>query len=109
MSEAMVITCFAVLLAMVATWFILVSWLFSRLRNRHAVIYETMGSPSLFWNSSPRNNWLFLKFIFSSQWRTLGDPAVAKAVRFMRIFLVFYTCFFLSFVGFFFLLGFPQK
>jgi hypothetical protein len=32
----------------------------------------------------------FLKFLCSSRWRELGDPAVANAVRFMRIFLVIY-------------------
>jgi hypothetical protein len=90
---------FAVLLPMVAVWFVLLSWFFRRLRSRHAATYAALGSPTLFWNNSPRNNWLFLKFIFSSRWRELGDPAVANAVRFMRIFLVVYFLLFFGFVA----------
>jgi hypothetical protein len=88
-----VLSFFAVLFPMVAVWFVLLSWFFRRLRNRHTATYETLGSPSLFWNNSPRNNWLFLKFLCSSRWRELGDPAIAYAVRFMRIFLVIYLLF----------------
>ena len=69
MSETFAIVGFALLMAMVATWFVLISWLFRRLRERHASTYEAMGSPTLFWNNSIRNNWLFMKFLFSSEWR----------------------------------------
>ena len=100
MSETFAIVGFALLMAMVATWFVLISWLFRRLRERHASTYEAMGSPTLFWNNSIRNNWLFMKFLFSSEWRGLRDPAVANVCRFMRIFIVVYFLFFLGFVAF---------
>jgi hypothetical protein len=109
MSETFAIVGFALLMAMVATWFVLISWLFSRLRERHASTYEAMGSPTLFWNYSNRNNWLFMKFLFSSEWRGLNDPAVANVCRFMRIFIIaFYFLFFVGFAAFIFHDG-PKK
>src|SRR5262245_378994 len=82
--------------AMVAVWFVLSSWLFHRLRKRHASTYEAMGSPGVFWNNSWRSSWLFMKFLFGSQWRELADPAVAIACRFMRVFLIAYILLFLG-------------
>jgi hypothetical protein len=82
MPETIATAWFAVLFAMVAVWFVLISWLFRRLRDHHASTYEAMGSPSLFWNNSMRNNWLFMKFLFGSQWRELGDPAIANCLSF---------------------------
>jgi hypothetical protein len=96
MPETIATAWFAVLFAMVLVWFVLISWLFRRLREHHASTYEAMGSPSLFWNNSMRNNWLFMKFLFGSQWRELGDPAVTNACRFMRVFLVAYLALFLG-------------
>jgi len=91
MNAQFVLPIFAVLLAMVITWFVTLSWFFRRLRTRHAETYESLGSPSLFWNNSPRHNWLYLKFLFSSRWRVLDDPSIGRAVRFMRIFLGVYV------------------
>lgn len=54
-----------------------------------------MGSPSLFWNNSIRNNWLFLKFLFRSEWRALGDPALDNMCRLMRVFLTAFLVLFL--------------
>jgi hypothetical protein len=81
---------FGVLFAMVAVWFILCSWLFHRLRVLHHSTYEAMGSPSLFWNNSLRNNWLFLKFLLSSHWRELDDSAISRVIPFLRVWLVVY-------------------
>lgn len=93
----------ALLFAMLAVWLFLVSWLFSRLRDRHASTYEAMGSPSLFWNNSVRGNWLFLKFLISSQWRDLGDSEVSKAIHCLRISLIVYPILFLACVALLFL------
>jgi len=35
-----------------------------------------------------RNNWLFMKFVWSSRAGDLGDVAVVRAVRFVRVFIV---------------------
>lgn len=86
------------LLAIVAIWFLLVSRLFHRLRDRHRSTYEGMGSPTIFWNNSLRNQWLFLKFLLTSQWRELNDPAISRTVPLLRVWLVVYTVLFLVLV-----------
>jgi hypothetical protein len=101
MYEAIAISCFVLLFVMTAIWLVLVWWLFRHLREHHAATFEAIGSPSLFWNDSPRNNWLFLRFLFSSQWRALADPAIANAVRFMRRFLIVYVLLFLGVLAIF--------
>ena len=61
-----------------------------------------MGSPSLFRNYSVYNNWLFLKLIYTSRLRELGDPAISLLVPFMRRrLLVFYFVLFLGLLALF--------
>jgi hypothetical protein len=85
---------FACLMVMVAVWFALLLWLFRRLRTRHPSTFEEIGSPSLFWNNSMRNNWLFLWFLFSSRPGQLNDPAIGRVAICMRIHMV---CYFILF------------
>jgi hypothetical protein len=82
---------FVALMAMVVVWFGLIIWLFRRLRTRHPETYETIGSPTLFWNNSMRNNWLFFTFLFSAKHRQLQDAATTRACIFMRIWLIAYV------------------
>lgn len=84
------ISLFGLLLAMVAIWCLLVSRLFNRLRDRHHSTYVAMGSPSLLWNNSLRNQWLFLKFLLASRWRDLDDPVIARIIPILRVWLVVY-------------------
>jgi hypothetical protein len=86
------------LVVLVFVWMFLVLWMFRRLRVRHAEAFEAIGSPSLFWNNSPRNNWLFLKFLFQGQWRQLGDRQLAISARIMQAVFVVYV---LGFVALF--------
>ena len=96
MREAAFGSLFVVLFLMVIAWFVLVSWLFRRLRERHARIYEEMGSPTLFLNNSIRNNWLFMKFLWGGGWRALGDPQLTQACQVMQVFFVVYLVVFVS-------------
>ena len=86
----------ATLFAMIAVWFVLCSWLFRRLRERHASTYEAIGSPTLFWNNSIRNGWLSMKFLLGGHWRSLGDSKLATVCSFMRVFFVLYLLLFLG-------------
>ena len=92
---AILIAVWAILLVMVLIWFGAVTWLFRRLRNHHQATYESLGSPTLFWNNSPRNNWLFAKFLFGSQWKLLDDPILNIVCPLMRVFLCVYLVAFL--------------
>jgi hypothetical protein len=88
---ALFIAVWAMLLVMVLIWFGAVTWLFRHLRNHHQATYESIGSPTLFWNNSPRNNWLFVKFLFGSRWKSLDDPLLNIACPLMRAFLCVYV------------------
>ena len=84
------------LMVMVLVWFVTISWFFHRLRTRHPSTYEAIGSPSLFWNNSMRNNWLFWKFLWSSRIHELDDPVAVRVSVFMRIWIVSYLILFLG-------------
>jgi hypothetical protein len=88
------VVAFAVLWSMLLVWLYLLYWLFRRLRCKHPTCYEAIGSPSLFWNNSMRNNWLFMKFLWSPSALELGDTAVVKVVRFLRVWYVSYLILF---------------
>jgi hypothetical protein len=81
-------------LAMVVIWFVLILWVFKRLRRRHPSVFESLGSPSLFWNNSPRNNFLFLRFLFGSEPRQLRDETLVRVCVFMRILIAAYLMLF---------------
>jgi hypothetical protein len=91
-----VIVLFESLFVMVLIWFGLILWVFGRLRSRHPLVFESLGSPSLFWNNSPRNNFRFLRFLFSAESKGLEDRSLARVCIFMRFYLVAYTVLFLT-------------
>ena len=90
MIPTITLTVFFALFGMAFVWFGLCFWFFRRLRLRHPEAYESIGSPSLFWNSSPKNNWLFLKFLYTSSWRTLADATLSRVARLMQVWTVLY-------------------
>ncbi len=96
MLENLYIVWFASLVGTALVWLILIVWTFRHLRIRHTATYEAIGSPSLFWNNSPRNNWLFFKFLFQGQWRQLNDPQLAVVARIMQVLFAVYM---VGFVG----------
>src|SRR5438045_3264864 len=73
-------------------WFCLCRWTFRRLRTRHALLYESLGSPTLFQNNTPRTMTLFLKFLYGFSWRRLGDATLVGVCWSMVSFLTIYFC-----------------
>jgi len=92
----MAVAFFVMLFATAAVWLLLIARLFSLLRDRHPAAYEAMGSPSLFWNNSVRNQWLFLKFVMTSRGRNFDDREIVRLVGFIRIILVVYPMLFVA-------------
>jgi hypothetical protein len=85
---------FGALFALAIIWLAANLWLFRRLRTRHPVTYEAIGSPDLFRNNTPRTNWQFLKFLFGGQWQSLDDASFAIVARGMQVlFVVYFTGF----------------
>jgi hypothetical protein len=60
-------------------------------------MYETIGSPSLFWNNSMRTGWLFIKFLFTGQWQGMGDRPLSAIARLMQVLFVVYIVGFAAF------------
>jgi len=66
--------------------------LFRRLEQQHKGVHEAIGSPLLFMNNTPRNNILFLRWIWNRDFRDLDDPkslALASLVRSLLLSLFF--------------------
>lgn len=66
--------------------------LLRRLEGQHKAVHESIGSPLLLANNTPRNNILFLGWIWNREFETLGDAdsiAMAKLVRTLLISLLF--------------------
>jgi hypothetical protein len=105
MSETIAIAWFVSLFVLAVIGMGLIAWIFHRLRNNHSATYEALGSPSLFWNNSLRNNWLFFKFLFRGQWRDLNDPRLAAVARATQVLFVVYMVGFLGLVIIFLTVG----
>lgn len=101
MPDTVFIALFCVLFALAVVWLATLVWLFRYLRLHHPPTYKAIGAPSLFWNNSPRNNWLFFKYLWSRHGRDSGDATLWNAVRFLRVFFVLYLVLFLVLIALF--------
>jgi hypothetical protein len=97
MPEKIVMAWFVGLMVLAVVWLALILWIFHRLQHKHVVTYESIGSPSLFWNNSMRNNWLFFRFLFSRRWQDLGDRQLSIVARSMQVIFIVYVIGFLMF------------
>jgi len=52
--------------------------MFSYLKRNHLATWDGLGSPSLFWNNSIRNNMLFLKFLLWRDYKRLNDSTLTQ-------------------------------
>jgi hypothetical protein len=66
--------------------------LFRRLEHRHKLVHESMGSPLLIMNNTPRNNLLFFRWIWNRDFKTLDDPESMALASFVRSLLVWLLC-----------------
>jgi hypothetical protein len=83
-------TLLAIMLLMLVVWLCVCVWTFRRLSTRHAAVYESLGSPSLFRNNTPKTNLQFFVFLYSFRWRRLDDSALARVCWVMVILLPIY-------------------
>jgi hypothetical protein len=83
----------AIGICMVLIWWCLCSWTFRRLRTRHSALYESLGSPTLFWNTSPQTQLSFASFLFGFSWRHLSDPTLVRVCWSMVVFFIVYCCY----------------
>ena len=85
---------FPLLGVMAVVWLILVSDLFTYLREHHPAEYEAMGRPALFSNNTPKNNVSFIRFIQSKRSSDLGDDLLLRKCLCLKVFLYTYMLIF---------------
>ena len=75
------------LLAVVVGWFVLLSRLFKRLRLNHIEKYRQMGEPALLFQTNIATVIATSRFLFSREYRQLGDRTLSKLSRQMLVYL----------------------
>jgi len=108
MNESFYFTLFALLAVMVFVWFGLCTWTFRRLEKSHPEKYLEMGRPSLFLRNNLENNWLFMKFMWRSDYQALNDLPLTRTCSVMKVFLCIYCLLFVS-MFFLFFTSMPQS
>jgi len=74
--------------------------LLRRLKQRHAEIWNELGSPTLFWNNSIRNGFLVSGFIIRRRYARLRDRTLALLGDIVLVLsLVLLTIFIFGWVG----------
>jgi hypothetical protein len=58
------------------------------LETQHGAVHESIGSPSLILNNTPRNNVLFLRWIWNREFESLDDSKTLALSRLVRSLLV---------------------
>ena len=69
-------------------YFVIVAKLLRRLRSDHPAVFESLGSPSLIANNTPKNSMLFLRWLWRRDYTDLGNPGTVSAASTVRIMLV---------------------
>ena len=62
--------------------------LFARLRKNCPAVYESLGSPSLVFNNTPKNNMLFLGWLWRRDFDVVGDADTAHKAAVVRVMLL---------------------
>jgi len=65
--------------------------LWRRLETRYKAVHESIWSPLLIANNTPRNNGLFIRWLWNREFETLGDSAsvaLAGRVRSLYVWLM---------------------
>ena len=89
---------FCAFAAVVVLHLAVAGYLLVHLKRTHPVVWVELGSPSLFWNNSIRNNWLSTKFLWSARHRQLQDETLSRLVWADRVLSVIAAVLFLSLV-----------
>jgi hypothetical protein len=80
-------------------WFFLVSKVFSILKKRHQMAYESLGKPSPLFQNGLRKNIGAIRFLRKGHYLSLNDGELTRLCNFMRSFYYCYIVFFMTFVG----------
>jgi hypothetical protein len=98
MTESINIALLTVLAVMAFVWFGLCIWTFRRLEKSHLEKYIEIGRPSLVLRNTLENNWLFMKFMWRSDYLVLNDPFLTRICSIMKALLCAYGLLFIAMV-----------
>jgi hypothetical protein len=101
----LLVVLFAVQAVGTVTYLLLIGRLFSRLEREHVVLYELLGSPSLFLNNSIQNNTRVLRWLWRKKFAELSDSTTVASARVVRTLLVALSVNFAALLFVFFGLG----
>jgi RsiW-degrading membrane proteinase PrsW (M82 family) len=82
------VTVAAVLILGTVVYLVNVGRLLRRLESQHPAVHESIGSPSLFLNNTPRNNLLFFRWIWNRDFKSLDDSKSIALSRLVRSLLL---------------------
>ncbi|MDE2196124.1 MAG: hypothetical protein KGJ56_02910 [Gammaproteobacteria bacterium] len=66
--------------------FYFVGSLLKQLKEKYQSVWNSLGSPTLFWNSSPKNQIATIGFVYKGKYKQLNDSAVTQTCK--KIFLI---------------------
>jgi hypothetical protein len=78
----------AVLILGIVVYLVNAGRLLRRLESQHPAVHESIGSPSLFLNNTPRNNVLFFRWIWNRRFESLNDSKSIALSRLVRSLLL---------------------
>lgn len=79
---------FAVQAIGTVTYLFLIGRLFIRLERKHAIVYVSLGSPSLFLNNSIQSNTRVLQWLWRKEFDVLSDTATVASAKVVRALLL---------------------
>ncbi len=77
---------FLVALVCVIVSYAMMARLYRMLRERHPDIYDSLGQPTLFWNSSLKNHFAVMGFILRGRFKETQDAEIIQLCRSLRVF-----------------------
>ncbi len=83
------------LVVMVIIGFVMHNKFLNKLKEKYPTVWESLGNPTLLKNNSPKNNFDVQKYIFKKEYKTLDDKAFISFCDSLRIFNIFYLCYFI--------------
>ncbi|WP_440589746.1 hypothetical protein [Pseudoalteromonas pernae] len=77
-----------ILVVVVVTYLYIFQDLMKQLREKYNADYERIERPTLLWNSTPRNNILFFKYLYNKEYKKHNDEELTEACQALLILLV---------------------
>lgn len=82
---------FGIALGMAIIGLFLIKYILTLLERKHLNTYKELGEPSIFWNNSAKNNFLFYGFLFKRKYLKLNDRLINILCNILLFYFIIYT------------------